>query len=289
MPQQRSFNAELLPRPGLRAKRAQRPPPGFRTRASELLRSFSPKRKIAAALGGGALVAALIWMLTPFAGGHALADLLKEQGYWEIAAPADFYMPGTIHTIEVRSDGKIELHPTCTINADVLARMTIASRTVDRIWDQRLDKKFDVSGRMKDLLAADMSRSKVAKVNLSFRNSSILQLTDEDLWRVQHDVVKDTCQEAIAWNLRSGGKVCQTRSALRGDLIYDISYRDGLSGEEKGKLTGDIAAELKLGVEQGRSDRMLGAGLIYGVSLMPRGLLLDTPDAKPTDCRIERT
>src|SRR5262249_28387955 len=143
MSQQRPFDAELLHRPGLRPKRAQRPPPGLTTRASQVLRSFFPKHKVMAALGGGAVVAALVWTLTPFAGGHALADLLKEQGYWEIAAPADFYMPGTIHTIEVRSDGKIELHPTCTINADVLARMTIASRTVDRIWDQRLDKKFD--------------------------------------------------------------------------------------------------------------------------------------------------
>jgi hypothetical protein len=289
MAQQRSFNAELLHRPGMPNRRPQRPRPGMMARARELLRSFPLRRKIMAAMGAGAVIAALIWILTPFAGGHALSDLLKEQGYWEIAAPADFYLPGTIHTIELRSDGKIGLHPTCTMKGDELARMTVASRTVDRTWEQQLDKKFDVSGRMQAVLSGGMTASKIAKVNLSFRNSSILQLTDEDLWRIQHDVVKDTCQEAIAWNLKSGGKVCQTRSALRGDLVYDISYRAGISADEKGKLTGDVAAALKLNVDQGRSDRMLGAGLIYGVSLSPRGLLLNIPDAKSTDCRIERT
>jgi len=288
MAQQPSLNAELLYRPGMRGKRAQRRPPGLKERAQAFLRSFSLKRGLMVAFGGGAVIAALIWVLTPSPGGQALAGMLKDQGYWEIAAPADFYVPGTINTIEFRDDGKIELHPTCSIKSDLLQTMTMASRTVDRIWEQRLDKTFDVSGRVRDLLSASATGSKIAKLNLSFRNSSILRVTDEDLGRVRHEVVKDTCQEAIELNLKSGGRVCQTRSALRGDLVYDISYRDGISATEKSKLTGDVAAALKLDVDQSRSDRMLGVGLIYGVSMMPGGILLNTPDAKPIDCRAVR-
>src|SRR5262245_29742446 len=288
MAQQHPLNAELLYRPGMRGKRTQRRPPGMKEAAYAFLRWFSLMRTVMAALAGGAVIAALIWALTPSPGGQALADLLKDQGYWEIAAPADFYVPGTINTIEFRSDGKIELHPTCTIKADLLQNMTIASRTVDRIWEQRLDKTFEVSGRMQDLLSASATGSKIAKLNLSFRNTNILQVTDEDLRRVQHEVVRETCQEAIELNLKNGGRVCQTRSALRGDLVYDISYRDSLSAAETGKLTGSVAAALKLGVDQGRTDRMLGAGLIYGVSMMPGGIVLNSPDVKPVDCRTVR-
>src|SRR5262245_49905597 len=86
MAQQHPLNAELLYRPGMRGKRAQRRPSGMKERAYAFLRSFSLKRSVMAALGG-AVIAALIWALTPSPGGQALADLLKAQGYWEIAAP----------------------------------------------------------------------------------------------------------------------------------------------------------------------------------------------------------
>jgi hypothetical protein len=243
---------------------------------------------MAALVGVVAAIAAVIWFLPPFGSGHALADLLNEQGYWEIAAPADFYVPGTIHTIEVRSDRKIALHPTCTIDTELLAKMTLQSRTIDRSWEQRLDKKFDVSAHMHDLVSGGMEGNKIAKLNLSLQKSSILHVTDEDLLRLQHEVVRETCREAIEWNINSGGRVCQTRAAMRGDLVYDIVYHEGISIQEKGKLTAEAAAALKLVADQDRTDRMLGTGLIYGVKLMPAAIVLNTPNAKPVDCRIGR-
>ncbi len=276
--------SHLLHHPRARAKRGSRGRLRTTARSFASLASFITTRKIPAAMGGVAVIAAVIWFLPPFGNSQALADLLREQGYWEIAAPAEFYVPGTINTIEVRGDGKIALHPTCTIDSELLAKMTIKSRTIDRSWAQRLDKKFDVSGQMQELVSVGMGGSKIAKLNMSFQNSNILHVTDEDLLRVQREIVKETCREVIEWNLNSGSRVCQTRSALRGDFVYDISYREGISVQEKGKLTMDVAATLKLEADQDRADRMLGSGLIYGVKLMPAGIVLNTPNAKPVDC-----
>ncbi len=289
MSQQRSLSASYLFQGAeIKARRASRPRPWVTARWLELFQSLITKKNLPKTMGGVSIVCGLIWFLQPLGDSHALADLLGEQGYWEIAAPAEFYVPGTINTIEVRSDGKIELHPTCTIDPELLAKMTLKSRTIDRDLAQRLDKKFDVSAQLQDLVSAGMGGKKTAKLNMSFRNSSILNVADEDLWRVQREVVKEACREAIEWNINNGGRVCQTRSALKGDFVYDISYQEGISAEEKGKLTADLAATLKLAADQDRSDRMLGNGLIYGVKLMPAGIVLDTVHAKPADCRVGR-
>ena len=163
---------------------------------------------------------------------RALANLLAQQGYYEIATPAELYIPGTINTIEVRSDGKVELHPTCKMDVGMLAKMTIKSRTIDRDLALGLNKKFDISGEMQDLVSATINNNRSAKLNVSLRNSHILLATDEDLLRVQHELVKDTCQEAIELNIKNGGIVCQTRAALKGDLVYDVNYKQELATEE---------------------------------------------------------
>jgi len=142
---------------------------------------------------------------------------------------------------------------------------------------------------MQDLASAGLGGNKTKGLEMSLRNSSILDLTDQALLQLRHEIIKGGCEEAIALNINSGARVCQTRSALRADLIYDITYQRGLSVEEQAKLTADAAASLKLNADQGRTDRLTGNGLIYGVKLMPGGIFLDTPNAKPTDCQVSRT
>jgi hypothetical protein len=278
----------LLSRPG-RHERQASDERHWIARCLDLLPALVTRKNLPKTLGGIAVVCVSAWFMQPIGNTHALANLLGDQGYWEIAAPADFYLPGTINTIEVRSDGKIELHPTCTIDPELLAKVTIRSRTIDRDLARRLDRKFDVSAQLQDLVSAGIGGNKGAKLNMSFRNSGILTVTDEDLWRLQREVVKEACREAIEWNINNGGRVCQTRSALRGDLVYDVLYGEGISVEQKGKLTAELAATLKVSADEQRTDRMLGNGLIYGVKLLPAGITLDTPDAKLVDCRVGRT
>src|SRR5262249_31901289 len=71
------------------------------------------------AASASVVVGVLIWFILPLGKDLALADLLSEQGYWETVPPADYYLPGTINTIEVRSDGRIAIHPTCKIDTEL--------------------------------------------------------------------------------------------------------------------------------------------------------------------------
>ena len=232
---------------------------------------------------GGALAVAgcLIWFLMPIGREHALGDLLREQGYWETAPPAEYYLPGTINTIEVRSNGKVAIYPTCKIDPNLLAKVTLHSHTVDRALAERLNRGFDVSSPIKEFLPFGMEGHKAVSATLSLQNSSILQITDEELMLVQREVIKDSCKEPIETNIRNGARVCQTRAALMGDLIFDLTYAADGSALEKGR-------EQKLNMEanQVNADRMVGKGLIYGVNFAPGGIPSAAGEAKPADCQI---
>src|SRR5262249_29791310 len=110
------------------------------------------------------LVGVLIWFFVPFSNSSALADLLGEEGYWETVPPADYYLPGTFNTIEVRSDGKVAIYPTCKIDPQLLARMTLHSHTIDHTFAQRLSKGFDVSDRVREFLPVRMEGRKLRSV-----------------------------------------------------------------------------------------------------------------------------
>ena len=276
--------SDLLRRPLIHVDR--RPPQrDHLNRFSNFLSSLSGGNRFAfTVIGGLTFISLSIWYLQPSDHGRALADLLARQGYYEIATPAELYVPGTINTIEVRSDGKVELHPTCKADARMLAKITMKSRTVDHDLALGLNKKFDVSGKMQNLVSATIGSNRSAKLDMSLQNSYILLATDEDLVRLQHELVKDTCQEAIELNIKNGGIVCQTRAALKGDLVYDVNYTQELAIEERGKLTTELAGTLNLSADQDRADRMQGNGLIYGIKLMPTGIISNDPTSAPTRC-----
>jgi hypothetical protein len=228
-----------------------------------------------------AAVGGLIWFLEPLGDDTALQNVLGEYGYWETAPPADFYLPGTINTIEVTSNGKIAIYPTCNIDPQTLAKVTLHSHTIDRTLAERLNKGFNLSGRIKDFLPVGVDAHKAKGVNLSLQNSILLQITEEELILVQRQIIKDACQEAIEISIKSGARVCQTRAALMGDLVYDMVYYD--SGSARTNNTGPT---VKVDTDGENSDRVVGKGLIYGVNFAQGGILYNTSDAKPADCQV---
>jgi hypothetical protein len=129
------------------------------------LTTFVTTRK-KAAVYALAIVGAVCWYMAPFAKDKTWTDLLHDQGYWEIVPPAESYVPGTINTIEVRSDGRIEIHPTCDIDNELLSNLTRQYRTLDRTLEDRLSKKFAIA----DLLIGIEGGKAESRV-LSLQNS----------------------------------------------------------------------------------------------------------------------
>jgi hypothetical protein len=227
---------------------------------------------------GGAFAAIAVVMFAVWAEyprkKQTITAILSETGYFEIVPPSTFGGPGTINTIEYLSSGRLELHPTCDVDPALLADKIRKSPTVDRDLKQSLEKNLDVSALVKDKLSAVTGMQEVSSVNLKLENASILLISDEALNAARSAMLKAECEDAITQNIINGGVVCQTRSVLEADVVYEIKYHDKISMEERAKLTSEIAAKLDLDAHQGGDDKMSGSQLFFGIRLSPNPILL---------------
>jgi hypothetical protein len=242
-------------------------------------------------LGSGVFVAIALVMVSVYAGyprkKQTITAILSETGYFEVVPPSTFGGPGTINTIEYLSNGRLELHPTCDVDPALLTGKIQKSRTVDRDLQQSLEKKLDVSAQVSDKLSAVTGMQQVERVNLKLEHANILLISDESLISTRNALLKAECEDAVTLNVSSGGVVCQTRSVLEADVVYEIKYHNTISMEEKAKLTSEIAAKLDLDVQHGDEDKVSGSQLFFGIRLSPNPILLKSATGKIKPCTRE--
>ena len=198
--------------------------------------------------------------------------------------PSTFGGPGTINTIEYLSNGRLELHPTCEVDPALLAGKIRKSPTVDRDLKQSLEKKLDVSAQVRDKLSAVAGMQQVEIVHLKLENANILLISDESLISTRNALLKAECEDAVAQNVSSGGVVCQTRSVLEADVVYEIKYHNTISMEERAKLTSEIATKLDLDVHQGADDKVSGSQLFFGIRLSPNPIVMKSASGEIKPC-----
>ena len=215
---------------------------------------------------------------------QTIAAILSETGYFEVVPPSTFGGPGTINTIEYLSNGRLELHPTCDIDPALLADKIRKSPTVDRDLKQSLEKNLDVSAQVRDKLSTVAGMQQVDSIHLKLENANILLISDESLISTRNALLKAECEDAIALNLSSGGVVCQTRSVLEADVVYEIKYHNTISMEERAKLTSEIAAKLELDAHQGSDDKVSGSQLFFGIRLSPNPIVLKSAAGEIKPC-----
>ncbi|WP_244626152.1 hypothetical protein [Bradyrhizobium betae] len=215
---------------------------------------------------------------------QTITAILSETGYFEVVPPSTFGGPGTINTIEYLSNGRLELHPTCDVDPNLLVNKIQKSRTMDRDLKQSLEKKLDVSAQVRDKLSAVAGMQQVEAVNLKLENANILLISDESLISTRNALLKSECEDAVTQNISGGGVVCQTRSVLEADVVYEIRYTNKISMEEKAKLTSEIAAKLDLDVHEGAEDKVSGSQLFFGIRLSPNPIVMKTAAGDVNPC-----
>ena len=226
-----------------------------------------------------ALVIVVVWFTRPQE--KTLTDILLESGYYENVPPTTFSGPGTINTVEFLSNGKVALHPTCDVTPDLLAGKIQKSQTIDRDLRQVLEKQLDVSGEIREKLAAAAGLSQINSIHLKLENANVLLITDEALLSARDALLKGRCEDAIVLNISNGGMVCQTRAVLEADVIYDIEYSNKVSIGERARLSAEAAAKLKLDAHQDSENRISGRQLFYGVKLASNPILLGSSATDP--------
>jgi hypothetical protein len=238
-------------------------------------------------VGSGALIALVIvavWFMWPRQGHDTIAAILLETGYFEIVPPTTFSGPGTINTVEFLSDGKVAMHPTCDVEPEFLSDKIQKSQTVDRELKQSIEKKLDVTGELRENLAAAADMSQIGSIHLKLENASILLITDESLLSVRQALLKGECEDAVIENVSNGGIVCQTRAVLEADVVYEIGYNETVSIDERAKLTSEAAAKLNLDARQDADNQILGHQLFFGVKLAPNPIIAGNPSPSALKC-----
>jgi len=244
--------------------------------------AWAKKRLLVTGVIVAVTISFLLWSwLRP---GDTTTGILQSFGYLEMIPPSRFHGPGTINTIEVISHNKIKLHPTCEMDAQTLSNLAMSSSTVEQTIMQNLDNRFNISSQVKSIISSAISGNQVKDILIKLNNVKILLMSDEHLFELQQQFIKGICQEVIAWNLKSGAIVCQTRAVLEADVVYKIVYKENVSVKEKGDITRNVASKLELATEEGKEDEITGRKLFYGVRLHPYGLISNTSEAKPTEC-----
>ena len=196
---------------------------------------------------------------------NGISVLMKGSGYYELRPPSRLGGPGTINTVETLSDGSLRLHPTCTMDKDMLASLWLESGTLDRQLVGNATNAFDAMADAFSVLAAHATGNRVKKISISFANMRILTISDENLFKLQSSYLKGPCEEAVAWNLKHQAKVCQTEEVLEADLAYRMSFADGIRIEEKAEAAKEFAGSAKLDVDITGEDEMRGNDLYFGV------------------------
>ena len=205
-------------------------------------------------------------------------------GYLEIVPPSNLHRPGSINSVEFTNGGRVQLHPTCNIDHSETWEELRGSATVDSNMSQWVNTKHEVSGSIVGFFASGVEVTKIEKVYLEIKNARILALTDETLMRIRRDVLKGDCQEAVTWNIRNGANVCQARAVIEADFVYSISYEEGVSAKLQSDITSQIAATLDLGTSEIGESHISGKKLFFAVKLDPYGIILDTPEARKSQC-----
>jgi hypothetical protein len=229
-----------------------------------------------------ALVIVAVWFIWPRQGKETITAILLETGYFEIVPPSTFGGPGTINTIEFLSNGKVEMHPTFEVKPELLADKIQKSQTIDHELKQSLEKNLDVSAQIREKLAAIAGIDEISSIHLNLENANILLVSDETLISARHALVKDECEDAVIENISNGGIVCQTRSVLEADVVYEIKYNDTVSIGERAKLTSEAAARLNLDAREDADNRISGHQLFFGIKLAPNPIVIGS---KPSEVK----
>ncbi len=207
-----------------------------------------------------------------------LGRLLEQEGYLEPAPPSRLYGPGTINTVEELPGGKLRLHRTCSVPEDVLKSMWVVSAAGNRNFANHAHGELNASAQALRVAGSDTAAERITRITVSLEDMQVVTMSHEDLIKVQNEYIKGPCEAVVVHNLRAGARVCQTDEVLQADLVYRVSYADGLEISEKADIARRISANLNVTEESSQVDELRGEDLFYGVKLRLNCFDLKTGD-----------
>lgn len=210
------------------------------------------------------LLGYLIWDNWP-ASNPSLGKVLTKMGYVELSPPSRLFPPGTITTVETLPNGSHRLHLTCMIEEDALKPFWAISSTIEQSERWKIENAFKASTQALQALISTMAANKLNKVNIALHNMTIVSISNEGMIMVRRGYLKDSCEEAVIWNLQAEAAVCQVGEVLQADLYYKMSGEESVAVSQKLDISRDIVAEIENPAEATMSTEIRAKGLYLGV------------------------
>jgi len=196
-----------------------------------------------------------------------LGKILHGYGYLELTPPSRLFGPGTIATVETLSDGSLSLHLACKLSDQALSAMWQKSTTLDRSMVTNIQHTLNADADALGVATAHAAGKRIKDVNVSLRNMSIVTMPYESLIEIRDRYVTGNCEQAVAWNLRAGARVCQTEEVLQADVVYSFGFDDGLGATEKLALAEQFAASIGIEGHVTNTNEVRGDDLYLGVKV----------------------
>jgi hypothetical protein len=220
---------------------------------------------VAAAGGGVYLVAA--WNGTSRIG-ETPGEILRRSGYLEIRPAANVGGPGTLITIDAKTNDYVMLHPTCNMDWQEIADLWQSSPTPDTEIAHQLEGEFKLDAQALKNAGFNLSAGAVDALNIRFENTKVVWLSDESRMDLGARYLKDNCLKAVL-QVNSKDRKCVTQpiSAMQADVIYRVEFSHDVTASEKAKVLGVMSGALTSSGTASGTDSVVGKGLFVGLKL----------------------
>jgi hypothetical protein len=223
-------------------------------------------------LSTGALVVVggiAVYNLTfPFNKQHGPAEVLNRNAYLEIRPATNFGGPGTIVTVDLKTDSFVMMHPTCNMDWTEVSSLWQSSPSVDTNIASELSGEFKLGLDMLERAGLDVGANVINEIDMTFTNTKVLVLSDESRFGLEAKYLKGDCLHAVL-RITEVDKKCVTQpiSAMQADINYRVKFSNKVDASDKEKILSKVSGALATDGRTDTSDSIIGKSLFVGMKL----------------------
>jgi hypothetical protein len=204
----------------------------------------------------------------PHGFGNTPAEVLNRNGYLEIRPATNFGGPGTIVTIDLKTDNFVMMHPTCNMDWTEVSSLWQSSPSVDTNIASELSGEFKLGLDMLKQAGLDVGGNVINEIDMTFTNTRVLVLSDESRFGLEAKYLKGDCLHAVL-RITEVDKKCVTQpiSAMQADINYHVNFSDKIDASDKAKILSKVSGALTTDGRTDTNDSIIGKALFVGMKL----------------------
>jgi hypothetical protein len=200
--------------------------------------------------------------------GDTPAEVLNRNGYLEIRPATNFGGPGTIVTVDLKTDNFVMMHPTCNMDWTEVSSLWQSSPSVDTNIASELSGEFKLGLDMLERAGLDVGANVINEIDMTFTNTKVLVLSDESRFGLEAKYLKGDCLHAVL-RITEVDKKCVTQpiSAMQADINYHVKFSNKVDASDKEKILSKVSGALATDGRTDTSDSIIGKSLFVGMKL----------------------